>query len=150
MVNKSWDDLNQVLHLMKVRKISEGFDLIPIRKKTENEVAQILRDSLIFLSFGKEEGFSLPPFEAMLCGCVVIGYHGGGGREYFKPEFSYPVESGDIIGFVRKIEEAVSFHRLAPAGISDMGRKASEYISSHYNARIETEDVVKTWVSILG
>ena len=60
------EDLNQVLHIMKVNKIAEGFDLVPIQKKTENEVAQILRDSLIFLSFGKAEGFPCP-VAAWLC-----------------------------------------------------------------------------------
>jgi hypothetical protein len=32
---------------------------------------------------GIVRGFRFPPAEAMLCGCVVVGYHGKGGQEYF-------------------------------------------------------------------
>lgn len=40
--------------------------------------------SRIFLSFSDLEGLGLPPIEAALCGNYVIGYHGGGGREYWR------------------------------------------------------------------
>lgn len=150
MVNRNREDLDQVLHFVKVKSIADDFDFIPIQNKTEPEVAAILRDSLLFLNFGRAEGFSLPPFEAMLCGCVVIGYHGRAGREFFKPEFCYPLEAGDIVGFVRKIEEAVSGYRSDPGRILEMGKKASEYISAHYDAGMETGDLVRAWTEILG
>ena len=149
MVNRNREDLNQVLNLLKVKNIADGFDIVPIQDKTEQQVAGILRDSLLFLNFGRAEGFSLPPFEAMLCGCVVIGFHGGGGGEFFRPEFSYPLESGDIIGFARKVEEVVSAYRTDPARVLDMGKRASEYIASHYSARIETEYLVQAWSEII-
>ena len=44
----------------------------------------------------KNEGFSLPSIEAMASGCLVIGYPGKGGKEYFKSEFSMPVPEKDI------------------------------------------------------
>lgn len=36
----------------------------------------------IYLAIGYPEGFALPPLEAMACGCVVIGFSGGGGLEH--------------------------------------------------------------------
>jgi hypothetical protein len=67
------------------------------------EVASALRVSRIFLSFSAMEGLGLPPVEAALCGNYVIGYHGGGGREYWsEPNFD-AVEPGDIAAFVRKV-----------------------------------------------
>lgn len=50
------------------------------------EVARTLAESAIFLATGQSEGLGLPPLEAMACGALVIGFHGGGGQEYATPE----------------------------------------------------------------
>ncbi len=149
MADRNKDDWNQVLNILKARKLFDGFELVPIKDKTEKQVAQILKESVVFFSFGKAEGVSLPPLEAMICGCVVVGYHGGGGREYFDPAFSYPVEAGDIIGFARKAEEVLAACKENPASILEKGKKASERISLEYDSRNEEADLIQTWTSIL-
>ena len=74
-----------------------------IDELSEIQVASVLWQSRIFLSFSGLEGLGLPPIEAALCGNYVIGYHGGGGREYWlSPNFD-SVEVGDIAGFVKKV-----------------------------------------------
>jgi glycosyltransferase involved in cell wall biosynthesis len=108
-----------------------------------------MKESLIFLSFGEPEGFSLPPAEAMSCGCIVIGYHGMGGREYFKPEFCFPVEMGDLLTFAGTVEEVLAINNREPARIIDMGKKASDYIGLTYTKEREEEDVLSFWKSIL-
>ena len=50
------------------------FEIVPFINISQNEVIRILKDSLIFLSFGYPEGFGLPAAEAMACGCVTIGF----------------------------------------------------------------------------
>jgi hypothetical protein len=149
MADRNQDDWNQVLNILKLKNLTEGFQLVPIKGKTEKQVAQILKESPVFFSFGKTEGFSLPPMEAMICGCVVVGYHGGGGREYFHPEFSYPVEAGDIIDFVRKAEEVITAYRKDPAAVLEKGKKASERASRDYDPRIEEADLKRIWSEIL-
>jgi glycosyltransferase involved in cell wall biosynthesis len=149
MADRNKGDWNQVLNILKIKKLTDGFQLVPIKDKTETQVAQILGESAVFFSFGKAEGFSLPPLEAMICGCVVVGYHGGGGREYFDPAFSYPVEPGDIIGFVRRAEEVLTAYRDHPDSLLKKGKKASEHIRSNYDARIEETDLTKIWSEIL-
>jgi glycosyltransferase involved in cell wall biosynthesis len=149
MADRNKDDWNQVLNILKVKKLTDGLQMVGIKNVAEREVARILRESSIFLSFGRAEGFSLPPLEAMICGCVVIGYHGGGGREYFNPAFSYPVESGDIVGFVQKAEEVIGAYRENPASMIEKGKKASEQVSLDYSARNEEADLKKMWLEIL-
>ncbi|MBN1571320.1 MAG: glycosyltransferase [Acidobacteria bacterium] len=149
MADRNKDDWNQVLNILKIKNLTSGFRLVPIKNKTEKEVGQILRESAFFFSFGKAEGFSLPPLEAMICGCVVVGYHGGGGREYFDPAYCYPVEPGDIIDFARKAEEAVTAYRNRPSAILNKGKIASERICLKYDARIEETDLIKVWSEIL-
>ena len=54
------------------------------------------------------EPFGNVVMEAMASGCVVIGYHGRGGKEYFQRSFSYPIEAGDIVGFAKAVESVLA------------------------------------------
>lgn len=47
-------------------------------------VNYIYNNTLIFVSSSWEEGFSMPPAEAMACGCAVVATDSGGIREYAK------------------------------------------------------------------
>lgn len=49
---------------------------------SQKEIADFFREADIFMAIGYPEGFSLPPLEAMACGCAVIGFTGGGGLEH--------------------------------------------------------------------
>lgn len=53
---------------------------------TEEEMAEFYQKADIFIATGFPEGFALPPLEAMACGCVVVGFSGGGGIEHMKHE----------------------------------------------------------------
>jgi hypothetical protein len=86
MPRKHADEALQVFNFLKFRGRLGGWTIVALDGKSEAETAAILRQSLIFLSFGYPEGLPLPPLEAMACGCLLIGYHGMGGREYFTEE----------------------------------------------------------------
>jgi glycosyltransferase involved in cell wall biosynthesis len=54
--------------------------------KSEDEVADIMARSAVFLSLCYMEACPLAPLEAMASGCVVVGYTGTGGLEYATPQ----------------------------------------------------------------
>ena len=56
-----------------------GIEAIPPRK-----VARTLASAHVFLATGFPEGCSLPPLEAMACGCLVVGFGGSGGFDYMR------------------------------------------------------------------
>lgn len=56
-----------------------------IRGLPRADVARVMAGSEIFLATGLLEGLGLPPLEAMATGALVVGFHGGGGREYATP-----------------------------------------------------------------
>lgn len=147
---KNEADAMQVVNILKFRGALKDFEIIPFINLPQSEVARIYKDSLLFLSFGYPEGFGLPPAEAMACGCVVIGFHGGGGREFFKPEFSYPIEQGDIIGFARTVEEVIQTYKETPEYILEKGRKAAAYIQEYYSPKLEEQDVIAAWKAIFS
>ena len=146
---KNQSDALQVVNILKFRGVLKDFELVPFINVPQDEVARILRESLLFLSFGYPEGFGLPAAEALSCGCVVIGFHGGGGREFFKPEFSYPIEQGDIIAFAQTVEAVIREYRRNPMGILEKGKAASEFIHENYSAGLEEREVVGAWCEIL-
>jgi glycosyltransferase involved in cell wall biosynthesis len=64
-------------------------EYVAIDNMNREQVAEVLGRSKIFLSFGGPEGFGMPPLEAALAGCKVIGFDGGGGEEFFnRPIFN--------------------------------------------------------------
>lgn len=149
MPRKLADDVRQVLLILKLRGKLNGWKLVSIDNKTEQEVADIMKESTFFLSFNHREGFGLPPAEAMACGCYVVGYHGEGGKEYFNPDFSSVVQGGNIIEYVKKVEELLSVYDESPETITDKGKRASEFILSHYSIKKEEQDTIAIWNSIL-
>lgn len=62
---------------------------------SQPEAARVLNESGVFLSLSSGESLGLPPLEAMASGCLVAGYHGGGGREYINDLNGWWAEAGD-------------------------------------------------------
>lgn len=139
----------QVVRLLKVRNKLHDFDFVAIENKNEQEVASLLRESMIFLSFGYPEGLPLPPAEAMACGCIVIGYHGGGGSEYFDEKYCYPIAYGDILGFVDTVERVCIGVKENPTYYKEISLAASEAISNGYSAQKEEKILAHTWAKLL-
>lgn len=150
MPRKNRQDVDQVINILRLRGTVSDFELIAIDGMPEQQVAQVMRKSMMFLSFGHPEGCAMPPSEAMACGCVVVGYHGRGASEYFHPEFCYPVELGHIVEFVEKTEQAVQLCRDKPVEFESKARTASQYIRKHYSPEIEEHDVVSVWTELLA
>jgi glycosyltransferase involved in cell wall biosynthesis len=150
MPRKNVADVVQVIHILKCRGVLGDFELVPIQNRSEAEVAALLKECLLFLSFGHPEGFGLPPAEALACGCLVAGYHGGGGREYFGPAGAYPVEAGDVIGFARTVEEVLRAYRENPAPLRERAERGAAWVRAHYAPAQEEQDIVACWRALLG
>jgi glycosyltransferase involved in cell wall biosynthesis len=148
MPRKNSDDVLQVINLLKQRRALRDFSLVPIHGKSEWETAAIMSEAPLFLSFGHPEGLSLPPLEAMASGCFVIGYHGNGGREFFRPAFSHPIAVGDILGFAQTVEATIAAYAANPALIHDKGLMASQFVREHYSLKREEEGIVRFWTEM--
>lgn len=150
MPRRGRDDARQVLQLLRGRGVLEGWEVVPFDGLSHAEVAEQLRTTRIFLAFTHQEGFGLPAAEAMACGNYVIGNHGFAGREFFRHSYSKAIEAGDIMGFVRAVEEALSREKLDPGWCAARGRLASKFIQAHYSLAREREDVTTIYREFLG
>ncbi|MGS0747759.1 glycosyltransferase [Halpernia sp. GG3] len=149
MPRKLSEDVLQVLNILQNRNNIVGWKLFPIENKDEAEVSEIMQESAIFLSFNHKEGFGLPPAEAMACGCVVIGYKGQGGKDYFNENYSYPIDDGDIATFAKTIEAVIGEFSIDENRMKIKGKEASDFILGKFNLANEEKDTVKVWREIL-
>jgi len=137
MPRKRRADAQQILNILRYRGALRDWDVVAIENMPEFQAAAIMRDSALFLSFSHQEGFGLPAAEALASGCHVIGYHGRGGREFLRPEFSVPVEDGDIIGFARAVERVLRTYDDRADGFARSRLAASHFIRSRYSPAVE-------------
>jgi glycosyltransferase involved in cell wall biosynthesis len=149
MSRRGREEARQLLGILRGRGALDGWEVVPLERLTERDVADHLRSSRVFLSFAYQEGFGLPPAEAMACGAYVVGFHGFGGREFLRPEFSHPVDAGDTIAFARTLESVLEQERLEPGWCEARGAAAAEFIRTTYSPERERQDVVGAFASLL-
>ena len=142
-------DALEVINILKFRGVLADMEVVPFINIPQKQVAELIRESLIFLSLGNREGFGLPAAEALACGCITIGYHGWGGQEFFRPEFSFPIEDGDIIGFARRVETVIRAYQQDETYFLAERRRAAEFIAERYSPEREERELVEVWKRIL-
>jgi Glycosyl transferases group 1 len=149
MPRRGRDEAHQVLGVLRSHGALEGWDVTALERLNERQVGDRLRSSMVFLSLAYQEGFGLPAAEAMASGAYVVGFHGFGGLEFFRPEFSSPVETGDVIAFARTLERVLKRERLEPGWCARRGAAAAAFIKAEYSPERERQDVVAAYASLV-
>lgn len=142
-------DIVQVINILKFKGVLNNWEIRVIENMNEQQVADCMKESLLFLSFNINEGFGMPPAEAMACGCIVIGYPGQGGNEIFNSEFSFPVKDRDIKAYVKTLESVINGYEVTPELYRGMANKASEFILSTYSLEEEERTIIEAWTQVL-
>jgi glycosyltransferase involved in cell wall biosynthesis len=131
MPRKRPEEARQVMRLLGDRL--RGWEVVRIENAPEAQAAAMLRSAPIFLALGRQEGFGLPPAEAMASGSYVIGFPGFGGREIFDPAFSTPVEDGDVLSLAREMADLLGLYERQPGVVREAGLDACEHIRERYS-----------------
>lgn len=133
---------SQLVTFFLNKKLPPHWRIEAIDGVDEDGVAAILGRSRIFLSFSELEGCPLPPVEAGLSGCQVIGYTGEGAKEYWDKEIFTEIHSGDIKAFVNAVMNKIAEIDRAPHVTNKF---AIDNLANRYSARVERSDM--QWVS---
>ena len=120
------------VRLLRNSPALEGWEFLSINRVSENEVATLMRESELFLSFSRREGFGRPPLEALACGSSVIGFSGVGGTEVFESTSAFEVRDGDILAFVRAVEDWANRFDRHPEQVRDQQLRDSLQIAKAY------------------
>ncbi|MFZ2160717.1 MAG: hypothetical protein WAW02_00735 [Sideroxyarcus sp.] len=129
---------SQLVTFLLNKKIPSHWRIESIDGVDEDGVAAILGKSKIFLSFSELEGCPLPPVEAALSGCQVIGYTGEGAKEYWDKEIFTEIYSGDIKAFVNAVMNKIAVIDSTPYVAN---RAAIDRLASRYSAQVELSDM---------
>ncbi len=143
------NDSQGVINLLRLHGKFNGFELVAIDGMTPQQVAHVMKESLIFLSFSHREGFGLPAAEAMACGCIVIGYSGNGGDEFFHEDLCYKIPSGDLIGFAETVERIVAEYDEGATELDAMRKRASQFIRETYSRENTEARLLNAWRQIM-
>lgn len=126
----------------------DGWEIVEMAGLSPERLTQVFRESLIFLSFSQREGFGLPPAEAMKAGCIVVGYAGVGGEEYFSEETGIKVPDSDFPALIEAARATVAEYDRDPSRLDALRRKASEFIARTYSKEAFEQSVLRAWKGI--
>ncbi len=102
---KNPEDLHKIMEILKDHPIEYRI----VDGLTQNELIKEYQQADIFLVVGYPEGLPLPPLEAMNCGCAVVGFTGGGAKEYMiDGETALVAEDGDCQTAAAKLLELLN------------------------------------------
>jgi hypothetical protein len=147
MPRKRRGDAVQIMNILSNRKVLDGWTIRPIDGMSERDAAAVMRRSSIYMSLTHEggEGFPLPAAEAMASACLVIGYHGRGGREFFDPAHCVVTPEGDVLELASQLERVLTSWDARRAEYEAMGRQASAFVHSHYTVEQEGADLERAF-----
>ena len=148
MPRRRANDWNQVLGLLTLRDRLTGWDVIEIDGKSEDQTAELLRSCAIFLSFSEQEGFGMPPAEAMACGCHVVGFTGLAGREFFYDDTSTAVTEGDTLHFAKEVERAMRMYEQDPSELRESALDGAARISTEYSPAVQLSELKAFYESL--
>lgn len=139
----------RIIHdALEARGRLAGHSLVRIDGMAQARVAEILGESLFFISLMKDEALGFPGMEAMASGCVVVGYTGLGTREYFTPETGIPIEDGDTPAVVGAVEAAIAEYDRDPQRLDEMRAEAARRVTSRYGQEAFREALLRAWASL--
>ena len=148
MPRRRQDEIGELFRILASRgRCSEWVPQL-IQGVDHHGVSRAFRSSPIFLNFPIREGFPLPPLEAMASGCIVIGYSGRGGDEYFLPEYTFKIPEGDSIEYARVVETVVAEYEGRSSQILKMASAATEFVRSEYSLERQERDVVEVFAPL--
>ena len=123
-----------------------GLDFQCIDEISQEELAEEYRMADIFIALGTNEGFQMPPIEAMACGCIVVGYSGHGALQYMRhKENCFIVEDLDKDGLIKAIITIVNDKSL-----KEKMRRNGYKTSKRYSLERQKDDLKNFYEKIIG
>jgi hypothetical protein len=118
-----------------------------IANTTEEQTAELLGRSTIYLSLSSMESFGLVPIEAMASGCIVVGFHGYGGMEYASPENGFWFSPEFLDQVVDALASAITGLERGE-GILDSMRSAGHKTAERYSRERTKEALQRVYGSM--
>ena len=133
MSRKRPRDLTAAVQLLRRSPLMQRWEFDDISGVTHEEVASRLGRAAIFMCGSDREGFGLPPAEAMASGCYVVGFTGGGGREFMLEEHCSVIADQDLLGLAGEVERTAHSWDRDRESVEHRAELGREFVRSRYN-----------------
>lgn len=126
----------------------DGYRLEALAGIPRKEVAKKLMESRFFISLLHKESIGFPAAEAMSAGCVVVGYDGLGGAEFFDETTGIPVTDGDVPALVQAVEQAVADYENDPERFDVLRRAGAARVNETFSVSAFETGALAAWAEI--
>lgn len=106
------------------------------------DVREVLRNAALFAASSMHEGLGMLPLEAGAAGCGVVGFDGGGGRDYWQNFGFMYVPSGNFFELANTIEYAARMNVRT-------SQENAEKIKRNFSAERQKRSVLAYWHDII-
>ena len=125
-----------------------NLEFIKIENLNVNDYAQILRQSEVFLATSIHEGIHVSVLEAMASGCICIGYHGIGAKDFIvgsgEGQNFVLAESANFIDLAKKLTELVEMLKQKERKVEAI-RQNGFSTAAGYSAEFEKKTLLQFW-----
>lgn len=117
--------------------------LVVIDNMCEEEVAEVLKRTDVFVPISTKESIGLPPLEAMCAGAVVCGFPGAGGESMYHGETAHVVANDDMGMLVKSLKDLLSEQSK---GYRNRLRNSASKFMKNYTMELERERLIRAIV----
>ncbi|MGE0724806.1 MAG: glycosyltransferase [Alphaproteobacteria bacterium] len=118
-----------------------------LERASQDEVSSALGEAAVFLSLAHHEGLGLAALEAMAAEALVVGFHGGGGRDYASDANGSWAEDGEVDRCVDLLADALDRFKAGDPSVQAM-RSAGRATVARYSGAAMEEALVGFWRAI--
>ena len=79
----------------------------------------------------------------------MIGFHGFGGREFFRPPFAIAIEDGDVVAFARAVEDVIRLINDDPTSAAAASNAGVAFVLEHYTRDAERKELLDVFAPLL-
>lgn len=122
---------------------------VQISGLSEQKVAEVLKDTAVYLSLCRFESVGLTILEAFACGCATAGFTGFGAREYTTAKNGFWAAEDDCLDCVSQLTRAVRLVTDGGPRYRDL-LEAANISASYYSRERFVKRVVGFWRDYLS
>ena len=118
--------------LLEVDPRTAGVPVRVIADAPRADVVSALAQAQVFVSLSHTDSFGLPVVEAMLSGCLVVGYDGGGGVELFEAPGAWRVPEQRPLLVVERVAAVLAQARADPGWFTGLAEANRAWAAERY------------------
>jgi|GEM_PF-3410844 hypothetical protein len=136
----SWTGPDLLESLFGNLDLPPGWELMCLTGRTDAEIAELMRTSAIFAAPNRKEGMCASTSEAMISGCVIVGWTGGGAAEYLRGR-AVLAQQDDVEQLRRAVAATAMCVDHSPEEFADMTHRFSDWFQCAYSREAEIAEI---------